>query len=382
MHILILALHSPTEPTGVCRYAVNLAHCLADLDLVKKITFVTGSWQRYYYEEFFSLSSSKIELVDVNIKNNSPSRNLWFLFEFPNLAKKCSAEIIHLAFPLPFIRSRFSCPVIATVHDFYPYQLPENFGRKKAFFNRLILKQCVHSSDGLACVSKTTLGDLKKYFPVKSNQKPLAVTYNLVNFENVVAKPPNFTKEKFNRSFILSVAQHRKNKNLDLLIRSFSVLKKDDVFRQKTPLCLVLVGASGPETNRLNQLVKDLSLDASVFMISAISESELCWLYQNCEVFVIASSIEGFCIPLIEALYFSCKSVCSDIPVLREIGLSNCVYFDLKRNALDNLTQAIRKAISSESCHQTAVREELKNRFSKQETVKECINIYSKAINS
>lgn len=28
MHILIAALHRPTDPTGVCRFAANLARCL------------------------------------------------------------------------------------------------------------------------------------------------------------------------------------------------------------------------------------------------------------------------------------------------------------------------------------------------------------------
>jgi glycosyltransferase involved in cell wall biosynthesis len=56
---------------------------------------------------------------------------------------------------------------------------------------------------------------------------------------------------------------------------------------------------------------------------------------------VAASSQEGFCLPLAEALYFSCQVVCSDIPIFREIGSSSCCYFDVERDTVKNLSQAI-----------------------------------------
>ncbi|MFM9157924.1 MAG: glycosyltransferase, partial [Dolichospermum sp.] len=72
-----------------------------------------------------------------------------------------------------------------------------------------------------------------------------------------------------------------------------------------------------------------------------IKDNELCWLYQKCQLFIAASSQEGFCLPLAEALYFSCQVVCSDIPIFREIGGFNCCYFHLQGNAVENLSQAI-----------------------------------------
>ena len=59
MHILILALHWPLAPTGVCRHAANLAKCLAETDAVNKVTLVIGEWQTHYFETSFDLSSSR-----------------------------------------------------------------------------------------------------------------------------------------------------------------------------------------------------------------------------------------------------------------------------------------------------------------------------------
>lgn len=141
MHILIAALHRSTKPTGICRHAANLARSLADLAEVTQVTLVTGAWQRHYFETAFALSSPKIHMIDVAIQNRSSGRNLWFLFELPKLANQQHPDIVHLAFPLPFWRSRFHCPVVATIHDLYPYECPENFGRIRAIFNRLFLRQ-------------------------------------------------------------------------------------------------------------------------------------------------------------------------------------------------------------------------------------------------
>lgn len=341
MHILIPALHRPTKPTGVCRYAANLAQCLADTPEVNKVTLIVGSWQKDYFELFFS--SQKIQLISIEIQNSSLARNIWFLFGLPKLVKHFSPDIVHLSFPFPFIRPLFSCSVVATIHDLYPYEKPEVFGYPNVIFNRFFLKQCIESSDRLTCVSKSTLSSLKSYFPNIQLIKPVSVIYNYVDFSAVIAESPPNLDISNNDSFLLCVAQHRKNKNIDLLIQAFYFLYKNESLKNHTKL--IIVGNTGPETERFFKLIHDLSLQDQVIFVHAIKDNELCWLYQKCQLFIAASSQEGFCLPLTEALYFSCQVVCSDIPIFREIGGSNCCYFDLQGNAVENLSQTIISAL-------------------------------------
>lgn len=338
MHILICALHRPSKPTGVCRHAANLAQCLADTDQVTQITLVIGAWQRAYFEKDFNIASTKVNLVSINIKNSSISRNKWFLFGLPKLANSLRTDIVHLSFPLPFYRSGFSCPVVTTIHDLYPYECPKNFGYPQVIFNQIFLKQSIQNSDGLSCVSKSTLESLKYYFPKIEQQRKTTVVYNYVDFSNVEPKVPNSIDLK-NNSFLLCVAQHRKNKNLSLLIDSYYLMQECGQLANSNKL--IIVGAPGPETESIYTQIKTLSLQENVLILSSIDDCELRWLYQNCELFVIPSSTEGFCLPLAEALYLSCKVVCSDIPIFREIGSSDCTYFNLQNNPVENLSQAI-----------------------------------------
>ena len=371
MHILIAVLHRPSKPTGVCRHAANLARCLADLDEVSQITLVTGIWQKDYFETAFSLSSQKIKIINIDIKNSSLSRNFWFLFGLPKLVKQLTPNIVHLSFPLPFLRSRFSCPVIATIHDLYPYQFPENFGFQQALFNRLFLQQCIRSSDGLICVSKTTLNDLENYFPaMASDYKKRHVIYNFVDFDQSGIRRPRNLAEDFNAPYIFSVGQHRKNKNFDLLIRAYAWLVQEQWLNKETKL--LVVGSSGPETDGLLHLIHELSLQDSVLMFSSIEDDELCWLYQNCQLFVMPSALEGFCIPLVEALYFSCKVVCSDIPIFREVGSSSCTYFALLGDAVKNLAKSMLQSLESD----IPTKPEVHSRFAKATIADQILQFY------
>lgn len=339
MHILIPILHRPEKPTGVCRHGVNLAQCLAERDEVSQVTVIIGSWQANYFASSFDLGSPKIKLLDIDIKNSSVSRNAWFLKELPRLANQLKPDIVHLSFPFPIIRRWFKAPVVATIHDLYPYECPQNFGYPQVWFNQGFLQQCVGQCQGLSCVSQVTLNALKVYFPVLSAQKPLRVIYNSVDFAESEPVMPVQLGPNSGNPFLLGVAQHRKNKNLDLLIRAYAQLREGQQLVPDTKL--LLVGSNGPETDALYQLVQTLNLQGQVRFLSGLSDGELRWLYEHAQLFVMPSSTEGFCLPLVEAQSLGCPVVCSDIPIFHEIASPHCRYFSLAEAPLSNLIQAM-----------------------------------------
>lgn len=370
MHVLIPALHRPTKPTGVCRHAVNLAQCLAEATNVSQVTLLIGEWQKDYFENSFDLVSSKIEIAVINISNTSLSRNLWFLFGLPKVALQLKPDIVHMSFPFPFVQKWFRVPIVSTIHDLYPYEYPKNFGYPQVWFNQLFLKQCIRQSHGLTCVSKCTLESLKYYFPQVENNRSATVIYNVVDFESIKSEKPKALGDTFDTPFILSVAQHRKNKNLDLLIQAYDKLLQDDQLSFKPQL--FLVGSAGPETESLQELVQTLKLVEQVQFLSGLGDQELRWLYESAELFVIPSSTEGFCLPLVEALALACPAVCSDIPIFREVGDLQCRYFQLNQDAPNNL----KKAIAAELSCPTFSEQGADSRFSKTEITRQLLSFY------
>ena len=73
---------------------------------------------------------------------------------------------------------------------------------------------------------------------------------------------------------------------------------------------LVIVGSQGPLTKQIVSQISSLSLHNNVVMANSLPDSELLWLYQHCELFLAPSSIEGFGLPLAEALRCGARVVC------------------------------------------------------------------------
>jgi glycosyltransferase involved in cell wall biosynthesis len=176
------------------------------------------------------------------------------------------------------------------------------------------------------------------------------------------------------RRFLLCVAQHRRNKNLDLLIRAVAELARTK--DQHQDLFLVIVGADGPETARLKKLICQLALQTRITLINSLADPELCWLYRNCELFVAPSSIEGFGLPLVEALQCGARVTCSDIPVFREIAGDTCRYFDLRAPLpAVSLAQAV-----SMTLQEPRRRPEGLHRFSLKEVAAQYVSLYSQLL--
>src|SRR5580698_1358866 len=95
-----------------------------------------------------------------------------------------------------------------------------NFGFPKFIFNRITLGQCLRNADAIACVSDTTRLRLRQYAPIATWRKAVRI-YNSVEAEpitNAESPDPVLKDDRF----LLCVAQHRRNKNIPLLIRTFS----------------------------------------------------------------------------------------------------------------------------------------------------------------
>jgi glycosyltransferase involved in cell wall biosynthesis len=112
-----------------------------------------------------------------------------------------------------------------------------------------------------------------------------------------------------------------------------------------------------------------------VIWLSDIGDAQLAWLYRHCELFVVTSDAEGFCLPLMEALSFACRAVCTDIPVLREVSQGRCTLFDRNNDAVGNLVAAMIRALALKPAA-----DECDQRFSRQAVTHECLQLYSQLL--
>jgi glycosyltransferase involved in cell wall biosynthesis len=341
LKILIAATAFSSEMSGTQRHAFNLARCLLQRPDVSAVHFAVASWQRNLVNTVDFSADPRFSTHVAEMDRTSVSRNVWYYRQLPKLANALDVDIAHLSYPMPVNSSAFTCPTVVTLHDLYPYEIPLNFGFPKFIFNRLVLQQCLRNVDAIACVSDTTMQKLGQYAAAPIQHKAVRV-YNCVEPATLCAIDSPIPAWR-GEPFLLCVAQHRRNKNISLLLRVFDRLLRMGTIDSATKL--VMIGIDGPETKRIHRLVSLLGLNQNVVFLAGLAEPELQWCYARCKVLVAPSSTEGFGLPIAEALLAGCRVVCSDIPAFREVGGDHCRFIALRSDAEEHLANAILAAI-------------------------------------
>ncbi|MGI4755806.1 MAG: glycosyltransferase [Janthinobacterium lividum] len=336
-HVLLVGLQRFTKPVGLCRYTANLFNRLRTVPALH-VTLVLGAWQKNYYRDILQVDVEDPNIIWVDLRKPSISRYGWCLWSLPKLARKLRVDVVHLLHQLPVLKALFHCPVILTMHDLYAYDNPEAIGYPNVYLNRLVIQSSLRASAEVVSISHVTKDRLCHWFPKLQRRMALPVIY-----QSVAVAEPDAGAAPIEGKFILCVAQHRKHKNLDLAIESYFLGISQGALDPTTRL--LIVGSEGPETPHLKSVAGRVP---GVQFLESIPDEYLAYLYKGCEVFLCASSTEGFCLPLVEAMLFSCRVVCADIPILNEVAGERATYFTLEGHSPQVVLDAVLLSLSSD----------------------------------
>ena len=114
--------------------------------------------------------------------------------------------------------------------------------------------------------------------------------------------------------FLLAVANKKPHKNLEMAIRVFARLATADPRLQ-----LVLVGDRFPYLSALMGLAQRLGVAERVVDLAAIPEETLIAAYAHAEVLIFPSRLEGFGLPMLEAMAAGAPVVAVDAPPIPEV---------------------------------------------------------------
>jgi glycosyltransferase involved in cell wall biosynthesis len=144
---------------------------------------------------------------------------------------------------------------------------------------------------------------------------------------------------------VLCVAQKRPYKNLGSLLRAVADLPD---------ATLVLPGAPTQHEQELRDLAADLGVAERVRFPAWVSDGELDELYASATCFVLPSLIEGFGLPVLEAMARDVPVACSNRPALPEVAGGAALLFDPLDQAA--VTDAIRRLLTDKSLRDDLVR--------------------------
>jgi glycosyltransferase involved in cell wall biosynthesis len=113
--------------------------------------------------------------------------------------------------------------------------------------------------------------------------------------------------------YYLHVGARRPHKNVQQLVRVLAGLAEPDM--------LILVGSpDGRWPDPTLDLARELGVAHRILAFGHVTEPELTALYRRARAFLYPSLIEGFGLPLLEAMAAGVPVVASDIPVFREVA--------------------------------------------------------------
>ncbi len=116
---------------------------------------------------------------------------------------------------------------------------------------------------------------------------------------------------------VLYVGSEAPRKNLGTLLQALALLRHRGIAAR-----LIKAGGPGHPRHRARFLAQAarLGLDDWLTIVGEVPESDLSLLYSAADVFVLPSHIEGFGLPLLEAMACGVPVVCSDAGALPEVA--------------------------------------------------------------
>lgn len=201
---------------------------------------------------------------------------------------------------------------------------------------RRMVEHSVRHADGVFAISHAGAAEITRSLPVAAEH--VHVTPLGVRAPTTLAAIEQAVREQLalgNARVVLCVAQKRPYKNLERLVRALPSLPTDVV--------LVLPGAPTTHERELRALADELGVGERVRFPPWLGEAELEGLYALSSAFVLPSLVEGFGLPVLEAMQRGVPVACANTSSLPEVAGDAALLFDPRSQP--ELDAAIRRLL-------------------------------------
>ncbi|RTZ02052.1 glycosyltransferase family 1 protein [Flavobacterium bomense] len=323
--------------TGICLFGNKLIEHFnhnTNYELYGCFNFVRGvksnNLNRFRFPVKYSIIPSKLVYSRVinsylpfyyhNMMGNKGDINLFFTYKIP--------------------RVRYKGITICTIHDLIPLKVSQE-NRQIEIDYRNDITYAINHSNYLITVSEASKKDIISEFNYPENKITVIPNGVDFNFFNKALDETELSriraKYKLPKKFILYFGNIRKHKNVDSLIRAYSLLSKE----VRNEVSLVITQGN----EELFQLVKELNLENQVCFTTFIDDADLPCIYKLALVMVFISLYEGFGLPIIEAMAAGTPVITSNISSMPEIAGKAAILVSPLQ--LKEISEALEKVIQN-----------------------------------
>jgi glycosyltransferase involved in cell wall biosynthesis len=243
--------------------------------------------------------------------HNFDPQLLGYIKHVSDLITNCKKEdILFLNFSIyePYlgILSTLECRKICYYHNITPPKMFQVFDAEFSNYCSQAYEQIqlLKNFDILMSNSNYSAGQLSLYLGENALKKDILIYPPIINpskWDNYENEFINFNEESTILLFVGKIAPHKKIEDLFSLFHEYSKLNNNS--------SLIIAGKSSFKgyRNYLNYLLssKYSNINSQVHFMENATDFQLKNIYERSSAFICMSEHEGFCIPLLEAMYFN-----------------------------------------------------------------------------
>ena len=209
------------------------------------------------------------------------------------------SEVIHGVYDLgPLTTPALTSPVIETAFSTW-------------------VRHILGNSTGLLCISRAVADEVYELVKAIELPRPMKIGYFRLGADFADVTPDgqwlSFLGKK--KTFLM-VGTIEPRKGHRIVLEAFERL-----WREGADVNLLIIGKAGWNVPLLMQKLEcHPEAEQRLFVRTNVNDSELAAAYEAAEALIMASYLEGFGLPVVEAGNLGCPVIAPDLPVFREVG--------------------------------------------------------------
>jgi glycosyltransferase involved in cell wall biosynthesis len=236
-------------------------------------------------------------------------------------------------------------PFVSVVHDLTPLTHPEWHARRTLVGFVPLWERTVERAGRFLCVSHATARELVSLYPETAPR--VRVAWNGIDRDfrpggDPAARERTRLRYANGRPYVLYLGTLEPRKNVEMLVLACERLWAE---RRSRP-DLVLAGGAGWKSYPLHRRIARSPFRDKVHLAGYARRDAAVELYRAAEVFVYPSLVEGFGLPVLEAMACGTPVVASTAEALMEVGQDAALYADPHEPA--QLARQIERALEDE----------------------------------
>ena len=301
----------PERREGISRFAVEVLRRMVQNNPEIRFSFL---FDRPYDPQFLFHSNVTPFVIP------PPARHpllwhMWFHGAVPLKLRQLQPDVF-------FSPEFYLCPPspiaqVPVFHDLAYEHYPEDIGKWAARYCRKYSPIYAHKADAILTVSEYSKQDIIYQYGISRDK--ITVAYNGVgdNFSPIAPTLQDKIRKKYSRGnpYFLFVGTVQPRKNLDTLLRAFDKFKA----KVESPIKLLIAGRKGWNYQQIEETYQLMQAREEVIFTGYIAEEELPALFGSALALCYIPYLEGFGIPLLEAMACHTPILCSHVSSLPEV---------------------------------------------------------------